>query len=411
MIKIAISGIVLGAAFGAAPYADPERMTGSTPVPVILAQVTPGNSSASAFDAGLADRRAYEEWFASLTGDFKKGAEYWAGQRSVTKPGSCYLADGTSAGDWTQGCLAAQRRLGPTDKRRLAEPDYRQGWNSYTEPASPSVASTPDQKTAAPGPAATATPPLAASSRAYAEGLADRRAWEHYFDTLYGQTREGAEWWTSHRIEKDASCQPTTTEQQGQWQTGCLSAKRQLAPTDKRRLAEPDYRLGWNSYAEPASQRTTAPAPAAPARGEATPPPATAQGPTDADSGGDRLHAAETAAMYDPAIKVNFMPGIFSGSALDLTLSSLNASLASSLANRLCSRFHLPADLRIYLVNGELAARCTFLPTAASEPPKQADLSNRIKAAEAKFLGCVERQRSPQWSVFAEGTAPERPST
>jgi len=76
----------------------------------------------------------------------------------------------------------------------------------------------------------------------------------------------------------------------------------------------------------------------------------------------------------------------------------------------LCSRFHLPADLRIYLVNGELAARCTFLPTAASEPPKQADLSNRIKAAEAKFLGCVERQRSPQWSVFAEGTAPERPS-
>ena len=71
MIKIAISGIVLGAAFGAAPYADPERMTGSTPVPVILAQVTLGNSSASAFDAGLADRRAYEEWFASLTGDFK----------------------------------------------------------------------------------------------------------------------------------------------------------------------------------------------------------------------------------------------------------------------------------------------------------------------------------------------------
>jgi hypothetical protein len=245
MLKIAISGIVLGAAFGAAGYADPERMTGSTPVPVILAQVTPGNSSTSAFDAGLADRRAYEEWFASLTGDFQKGAEYWAGQRSLTKPGSCFLADGSSAGEWTQGCLAAQRQLAPSDVRRKAEPDYRQGWNAYS--AAPTT------------PAATATPPAAEPSPASAEGLADRQAWEHYFNELSGQTKEGAEWWTAHRSEKGASCQPTTTEQQGQWQTGCLSAKRQLDPTDERRLAEPDYRLGWNSYTEPTSQPTTAP--------------------------------------------------------------------------------------------------------------------------------------------------------
>jgi tetratricopeptide (TPR) repeat protein len=33
-----------------------------------------------------------------------------------------------------------------------------------------------------------------------------------------------------------------------------LSAKRQLDPTDKRRLAEPDYRQGWNSYVEAPSQ-------------------------------------------------------------------------------------------------------------------------------------------------------------
>ena len=53
--------------------------------------VAPKSRAAAApFDAGLADRRAIEEWFASLKGDFKKGASYWAGQRSLPKPGSCY---------------------------------------------------------------------------------------------------------------------------------------------------------------------------------------------------------------------------------------------------------------------------------------------------------------------------------
>jgi hypothetical protein len=162
MLKIAFSGIVLGAAFGAAAYADPQTMTGSTPVPVILAQVTPGNSSTSPFDAGLADRRAIEEWFAALTGDFKKGAEYWAGQLSLPKPGSCYLADGTSAGEWTQGCLAAQRQLAPSDVRRKAEPDYRRGWNTYS-PAVPAPVAT------APSPAPTETETNSPDQRREAE--------------------------------------------------------------------------------------------------------------------------------------------------------------------------------------------------------------------------------------------------
>jgi hypothetical protein len=199
--------------------------------------------SSPAFATGLADRRAYEEWFASLGGDFKRGVEYWAGQRSLPNPGSCYLADGTSAGEWTQGCLAAQRRLAPTDVRRNAEPDYRQGWNAYSVPAAPASV-------------AAATPPAAESSRAYAEGLADRQAWENYFSSLSGQGKEGAEYWASHRSVSGASCQPVTAEQEGQWQTGCLSAKRQLDPTDKRRLGEPDYRQGWNSYTESVSQPT-----------------------------------------------------------------------------------------------------------------------------------------------------------
>jgi hypothetical protein len=63
-------------------------------VPVALAR---GTSNTPVFEAGVADRRAYEEWFASLTGDFQRGATYWVGQRSLPKPGSYYIA-GRSAG-------------------------------------------------------------------------------------------------------------------------------------------------------------------------------------------------------------------------------------------------------------------------------------------------------------------------
>ena len=122
MLKIAINTIAVGAAFGATAYAGPEGMPGNISVPVILAQVTPEkpapvnpapSTSGSPFDAGLADRRAYEEWFASLTGDFKRGVEYWAGQRSLERPGSCYLADGTSAGEWTQGVRRCPTTIRP----------------------------------------------------------------------------------------------------------------------------------------------------------------------------------------------------------------------------------------------------------------------------------------------------------
>jgi hypothetical protein len=83
-----------------------------------------------AFEEGLADRQAWEDWFANLSGPFKDGAEYWSGQRSIPKPGSCYGPGGQNPGDWTMGCLAAKRLLVPSDVRRKLEPDYRAGWNS-----------------------------------------------------------------------------------------------------------------------------------------------------------------------------------------------------------------------------------------------------------------------------------------
>jgi hypothetical protein len=79
------------------------------------------------FQQGLADRRAWEEWFAGTSGDFRNGAFYWTAQRSLPHPGSCTVLGGNAAA----GCLAAQTHLGASDARRTREQDYRLGWNSY----------------------------------------------------------------------------------------------------------------------------------------------------------------------------------------------------------------------------------------------------------------------------------------
>jgi hypothetical protein len=86
-----------------------------------------------AFTEGLSARREHERWFAGLSGQAKDGAAYWAGQRSLPNPSSCGTPATIEQQEWITGCLAAQQRLDPTDKRRRAEPDYRRGWNAYTD--------------------------------------------------------------------------------------------------------------------------------------------------------------------------------------------------------------------------------------------------------------------------------------
>ena len=78
---------------------------------------------------GQRDRKDWELWFAGTAGQYRAGARYWTTQRSLAQPGSCSLPK--KPGEWTDGCIAAQQRLGPTDVRRHAEPEYRRGWNSY----------------------------------------------------------------------------------------------------------------------------------------------------------------------------------------------------------------------------------------------------------------------------------------
>jgi hypothetical protein len=80
------------------------------------------------YRAGVADRAEWEHWFNSKSGSFKDGAEYWAGERSKTRPGSCYaLVDH----DAQQGCLAAKILLDNSDAKRRTDESYRDGWNSY----------------------------------------------------------------------------------------------------------------------------------------------------------------------------------------------------------------------------------------------------------------------------------------
>lgn len=215
-------------------------------------------ASASAFDDGKADRRAWEEWFASQTGDYKKGAEFWAGERSKPKPGSCYAPDGSSTGNWTQGCLAAQRQLADPDVRRKAEPEYRRGWQTFTGLApQPAPSSASQAGSTAPAPT---NPP---SSSTFNEGLADRRELEAWFASLTGDFKKGVEYWAGQRsLPKPGSCNAPDGTSKREWTRGCLAAQEEFAQGDARRKAEPEYKAGWNSYTPTASPAAGASAPA-----------------------------------------------------------------------------------------------------------------------------------------------------
>ena len=186
----------------AAPFADPDRN--------------------DAFDAGLADRRHWEDWFATQTGDAHAGAQWWSAQRSLPHPAPCQ-----GSPDFVAGCHDAQAILTQSDRRRLSDPDYRRGWNSLPPP---------------PDPARLAAPSDPAASR---DGLRDRTGWETWFAGLDGDRRAGALYWSAQR----SKTAPGTCEQGSpDFVAGCREARRRLALSDERRHAEPDYWRGWNSY-------------------------------------------------------------------------------------------------------------------------------------------------------------------
>lgn len=131
----------------------------AAPAPILLSPTKVQPSSA--YQQGQGDRQAWEIWFGTLKGDYRAGAEWWAGQRSLPSPRSCAAAPPSTGAGWRAGCFAAQEKLTPSDVRRKTEPEYRLGWNNPAPVASSPIATedagTPNAQVQADAPSATQT--------------------------------------------------------------------------------------------------------------------------------------------------------------------------------------------------------------------------------------------------------------
>ncbi len=93
-----------------------------------MAATVAADPTSTSYQQGAADRDTWENWFNNLQGSEWEGADYWAGHRSLKAPAPC-SANASNGADWLNGCIAAKKRLGPSDIRRMADPQYRNGWN------------------------------------------------------------------------------------------------------------------------------------------------------------------------------------------------------------------------------------------------------------------------------------------
>jgi hypothetical protein len=104
------------------------------------------------------------------------------------------------------------------------------------------------------------TPSATQPSAAFQQGLADRQGWEDWFGSQTGDYLAGAEYWASQRSERHPGpC--VRTDGNTAWVAGCREAHGRLAPTDARRLSEPEYRSGWNAFEEPVAVPQAPPLP------------------------------------------------------------------------------------------------------------------------------------------------------
>ena len=111
-------------------YSNPGRGTYQPPPSQAPGPAPSVPVYSAAYVDGQQDRRAWEAWFASLSGDFRQGADWWAGIRSTQNPLPCNRVPGVDRPAAVQGCTEAKARLASSDRRRRAEPDYRAGWNN-----------------------------------------------------------------------------------------------------------------------------------------------------------------------------------------------------------------------------------------------------------------------------------------
>lgn len=88
----------------------------------------------------------------------------------------------------------------------------------------------------------------AQSPSSFAQGRADRLAWESWSKSVEGQALAGVEWWASVRsLRHRPTCEEMRLAHGEAFVQGCQAAKEHLDPTDMRRMTDPVYRAGWNS--------------------------------------------------------------------------------------------------------------------------------------------------------------------
>lgn len=119
------ASIEVAAPAQATETAPPLQET-TAPAQETTAAVQAAPAQPTPFQLGQEARRTWEGWFASTSGKFRQGAEWWADYRS--RHPSC-----ASLGDqqWQAGCIAAKAQLDQVDAYRQANPQYRAGWNSF----------------------------------------------------------------------------------------------------------------------------------------------------------------------------------------------------------------------------------------------------------------------------------------
>jgi hypothetical protein len=88
-------------------------------------------------------------------------------------------------------------------------------------------------------------------SAAFDRGLADRRIWENWFNTLNEDAHNGAAFWAGERSKPHpGSCYDGEGQVAGEFRNGCLYAKQFLDPTDVMRRSEQLEQLLINPVSE-----------------------------------------------------------------------------------------------------------------------------------------------------------------
>jgi hypothetical protein len=138
-----IDAMVAGTENNPAPPADhapppaPPEVYQQQPAQQMASLDTPTSAAPTEtqpFLDGLRDRHALENWVATLSGDARAGAGFWAGKRNDPKwrrRADCAVGEGGEISDeFRETCEKAKAFLTQVDQRRTTEPDYKRGWNS-----------------------------------------------------------------------------------------------------------------------------------------------------------------------------------------------------------------------------------------------------------------------------------------